>query len=267
MPVYNGERFLRKAIDSVLAQKFTDFEIVICDDCSSDGSVGIIESYDDPRITLYRNERNLGLVGNWNNAIAHSSGKYVKIMMQDDILGPDALDRQTSLMENNPQATLSIGNTMVININDEVIMKRIRFKADRIINGKKYAKRSLRGRNIFCEPPNYLFRRDSFEKVERFDDSVVYTPDWDMCVSLCEIGDVACTEAEVMRFRVSDTQETSKIYRGKNAVANQDSDKMFIKHLKSGILGLNRFDYFLFRTVIRLAAFARVAVLGVRKKK
>ena len=265
MPVYNGRAYIRKAVDSVLAQSMEDFELLICDDCSSDETMDIVESYDDPRIRIFRNENNLGLVGNWNRVISYARGKYIKLMMQDDILGTDALKSQVSLLESNPKAVLSIGNTAVIDGNDNVIMKRHRFKRDTVIDGRKYARRSLRGRNIYCEPPNHMYKREMISKIGIYDDSLIYTPDWDYCLLLSEIGDVACTSTEVMRFRISDSQKTSDIYRGSTAAANKDSYQMFIKHWKSGILGLNGFDYFMFRTVIRAAALVRIALLNFKK--
>ena len=265
MPVYNGERFLRKAIESVLSQSLEDFELIICDDCSADASVAIIRSFEDCRIRFFENSGNLGLVGNWNEAVSHATGRYVKLMMQDDILGRDALLRQSDLLEKNPQASMSVGNTSVIDVNDRVIFERHRFPEDVVEDGKKFARKSLRGRNIFCEPPNHMFRRDLIDKLGLYDKSLIYTPDWDMCIRMCEAGDVACTSEEVMRFRISDTQETSRIYHGKVGNANRDSDRMFIKHMNSGILKLGRFDFFRFRFVIRAAAVARSAVLAFKR--
>lgn len=261
MPIYNGERFLRKAIDSVLAQDFTDFELIICDDCSTDDSVKIIESYDDPRIILHRNDHNYGLAGNWNHSISFAKGKYIKIMMQDDILCQGALSKQVSLMEAHPEASLAVGNTSIINEEDKTIVKRFRYKKERVINGKRYAKRSLRGRNIFCEPPNHLFRKADFDKYGPYDDSLAYCPDWDMCLTLSEIGDIVCTDTEVMRFRLSSTQTTSKVFSKSEAFVNNDSYQMFIKHMKSGILGLNRFDYFIFWFVIKINSLAKTLFL------
>ncbi len=267
MPLYNGEKYLRESVESVLSQSMSDLELIVCDDCSTDSSCNILAQFDDPRITLYHNEKNLGLAGNWNRVMSYASGRYIKIMMQDDLLGRDALERQTALMEANPGTVLSIGNTSVIDKDGNVMMERNRFKEDGVISGIKYARKSLRGRNIYCEPPNYLIRREALDRTGYFDTSLIYTPDWDLCLSLSETGDIACTCTHVMSFRISDSQETSKIYKKKVNNANVDSDKMFIKHMKSGILKLNMFDYLVFKAVIRIAAVARVIVLKTGSKE
>lgn len=87
MAVYNGERFLRAQLDSILRQTYQDFEIVICDDCSTDGSVMVIEEYaaKEPRVRLHKNEVNLGYIKNFETAVKLCQGDYVAFCDQDDI--------------------------------------------------------------------------------------------------------------------------------------------------------------------------------------
>jgi len=102
MCVYNGEPYLREAIDSVLGQSFGDFELLIVDDGSTDGSVLTVTGISDPRIRLLKNEKNLGLVESRNRGIANSSGKYVAILDCDDIATKERLAKQFAFMEANP---------------------------------------------------------------------------------------------------------------------------------------------------------------------
>ena len=76
IPTYNGEKYLKECLDSCIDQTFKNYEIIICDDCSSDGTIKIIEEYAKifPQIILFQNDGNLGLVGNWNRCIHHSNG-------------------------------------------------------------------------------------------------------------------------------------------------------------------------------------------------
>lgn len=93
MPIYNGAAYLSQAIESVLGQSFRNFELIIVDDCSQDDSIQIAEHYAkiDERVTVYRNKRNLGLVGNWNRSASHALGEWIKFLFQDDLLSPDCL--------------------------------------------------------------------------------------------------------------------------------------------------------------------------------
>ena len=106
MPVYNGCLYLHEAISSVLDQSFTDFELLVVDDGSTDDSVRVIQSFQDSRIRLLHNEKNYGLITTLNIGIENSQGCYIARMDSDDISLPDRLDRQVSFMENNPQISV-----------------------------------------------------------------------------------------------------------------------------------------------------------------
>lgn len=100
MPVYNGETYLKEAIDSILNQTFSDFELLIIDDASTDSSAAIISSYTDKRISFVKNEKNLGVVKTTNRCLDLARGKYVARMDQDDISLSKRLQKQVEFMEN-----------------------------------------------------------------------------------------------------------------------------------------------------------------------
>lgn len=99
MPVYNGESYLREAMDSILNQTFTDFEFLIINDGSTDSSVAIIESYDDARIRLVHNNGNLGLIATLNRGMELAEGEYIARMDCDDISLPLRLAKQVAFMD------------------------------------------------------------------------------------------------------------------------------------------------------------------------
>lgn len=99
MPVYNGEKYIGQAIDSVLSQSFSDFELVVIDDGSTDKSAGIVASYSDKRIRYVANPTNLGLAGARNRAIEVSHGDYLAWLDCDDISLPDRLLKQVALLD------------------------------------------------------------------------------------------------------------------------------------------------------------------------
>ncbi len=106
MPVYNASKFLREAVDSILAQTFTDFELVIINDGSEDDSDEIIKSYSDPRIKYINNSQNQGIVKSLNQAVESSCGKYIARMDADDIAYSDRLKIQVGYLENNKNIKL-----------------------------------------------------------------------------------------------------------------------------------------------------------------
>lgn len=103
MSVYNGQKYLREAIDSILVQTFTNFEFLIIDDCSTDDTPQIINSYRDRRIRYIRNESNLGLAAALNRGLDSARGEYIARMDADDVSLPDRLARQVDFMDNHPE--------------------------------------------------------------------------------------------------------------------------------------------------------------------
>jgi glycosyltransferase involved in cell wall biosynthesis len=106
MPVYNTAKYLNEAIDSILNQTYKDFEFIIIDDCSTDGSLDIIKTYSDDRIILIENETNKGYVYGLNYALSFAKGKYIARMDSDDISLPNRFKRQFYLLENNTWVTI-----------------------------------------------------------------------------------------------------------------------------------------------------------------
>lgn len=95
IPTFNGEKYLAECLKSVLSQTFRNFEVLIVDDHSTDGSLKIAEEFanTDSRIRVVSNDNNLGLVGNWNRCIKLASGEWIKFVFQDDMIAPGCLER------------------------------------------------------------------------------------------------------------------------------------------------------------------------------
>ena len=106
MPVYNAERFLKEAIDSILAQTFTNFELLIIDDASTDNSANIISTYTDPRVRYVRNETNLGISATLNRGIQLSTTEYIARMDADDISHAERLQKQFEFCRQHPDCAL-----------------------------------------------------------------------------------------------------------------------------------------------------------------
>jgi glycosyltransferase involved in cell wall biosynthesis len=109
LPVYNGENFLAKAIDSILAQTFKDFELIISDNASTDGTSEICRDYTakDARIRYYRQESNLGAIANYNFVFERASGRYFKWAAHDDVIAPTFLERCVQVLARESEVVLS----------------------------------------------------------------------------------------------------------------------------------------------------------------
>ncbi|MGE0767233.1 MAG: glycosyltransferase [Hyphomicrobiaceae bacterium] len=116
LPVYDGENFLSQALDSLLAQSFTDFEVIVSDNGSTDRTREICASYAarDPRISVVRVEDNLGAAYNFNRVFELSSGQYFKWMAHDDLIAPDFLARCVDILDRDPSIVLCFSKVVVI---------------------------------------------------------------------------------------------------------------------------------------------------------
>jgi glycosyltransferase involved in cell wall biosynthesis len=118
--VYNGERFLSKTLDSLLAQTFTEFEIIICDNCSEDKTEQICRSYaaSDPRIRYHRNNTNIGAPRNFNLVTTLSRGEYFKWSGADDLCAPTMIERCVEVLDHRSDVVLCYPKTRLIDEND-----------------------------------------------------------------------------------------------------------------------------------------------------
>ena len=121
MSVYNGEQYLRKAIDSILGQTFSDFEFIIVNDASTDGSYDILCSYQDPRIRIVVNDENIGLTRSLNKGLELARGEYVARQDADDISYPDRLLHQVRYMRDNPKVAVLGTQVDYINVDGKKI--------------------------------------------------------------------------------------------------------------------------------------------------
>jgi glycosyltransferase involved in cell wall biosynthesis len=119
MPTYNGERFLRPAIDSILNQTFRGFELILIDDGSTDSTPRILEEFKekDPRIVVLRNERNLGIAGATNRGLAAARGQYLALQDHDDISLPHRLQTELNFLQSHPDIAV-VGSAATL-INDD----------------------------------------------------------------------------------------------------------------------------------------------------
>ena len=125
LPVYNGERFIKEALDSLLTQTFENFELVISDNGSTDATTEICNSYaaQDPRIRFYRSEQNRGGSWNFRRVFDLSTAEYFRWHSYDDLCAPQLLERCVEVLDRMPSVILCYPRTMVIDENGQVLQQ------------------------------------------------------------------------------------------------------------------------------------------------
>ena len=216
IPCYNGELFIAATLQSILNQSLTDFEVVLCDDQSSDQTVSIISRFGDPRVRLFRNETNLGLGRNWNRTLSLVRGKYVKLLCEDDLLHRECLSRQVEALEDpaNANACLAVCSREIIDPQDRVVFRRkLPFPAG-AVRGARLIRSSVRwGTNLIGEPVVGLFRREVLLRTRMCDPSNPYLIDLGLWAELLKHGDAFLDPDCLAAFRISHGAASAKIGR------------------------------------------------------
>ncbi len=181
MSVYNGEKYLGEAIDSVLGQTFTDFDFIIVNDGSTDGSPGIIQSYRDERIRVINNEKNIGLTKSLNKAIKESDGEYIARQDADDISLPERFEEQVWFLEEQQEVALLGTSIYRIDSDGKTIGKMVML-------ARPTMKDLLRGNQF--NHGSVMFRRKLLDAVGGYNDLFRYVQDYDLWLRIARHHEV-----------------------------------------------------------------------------
>ncbi|OIO39233.1 MAG: hypothetical protein AUJ71_01160 [Candidatus Omnitrophica bacterium CG1_02_49_16] len=214
MPVYNGSRFLKDAIASVLNQTLQDFELIIVDDCSSDGIEDIVRSFADPRIKFFRNKTHLGLAANWNRCIELSKGGAIALFHQDDLMLPRNLEKKALVLEKRPDVGLVYSNIFQIDAQEGVFNHNPSWDEeaaheDFIEKGTEFFKRLILRPCIIC-CPSVLARRECYERLGGFDLRLLFPADLEMWLRISRHYDVAFLAEPLIKYRWHEGNETKR---------------------------------------------------------
>jgi len=205
LPSYNHEKYVRECIQSVLDQTYQDFEIVITDDGSTDGTVNVIKEFDDSRIQLYTHAENKGACTAANNSIQKAAGEYIAGLNSDDAWEPTKLEKQVKYLDSHPE----IGS----------VFTKVTFvdEAGNLIGPENYKdfyifEKENRSRyewlnyffssgNCLCYP-SVLIRRKCYDDIGLYDERMANLPDQDMWTRLFFKYDIHILDEKLVRFRI-----------------------------------------------------------------
>ena len=198
MPVYNRAAYIEECVESILAQTFTDFELVIVDDGSTDGTCGLIRSFRDPRIRLIRGTHDY--IASCNRALDEARGKYVARMDSDDLMMPDRLRLQYDYLEAHPGVDILGGDMRVFGEGEEWTMT---YPGEVDV-------RSLYERGSGLAHPTVMMRRESIDRLGiRYERPYIYAEDYAFWARAAMQGLVIRNLPEVLvRYRLSHSQAT-----------------------------------------------------------
>lgn len=214
IPAYNNAAYIKETIDSILKQTYENIELVICDDKSTDATAAVIEGIKDSRIKLYKNDKNLGMSGNWNNCLKKCQGEFIKLVCADDILREDCLEKEVQALLENPSAVLAESDTKLLDLDGKAKGFYKRYKTHGLEDGRKIARAGFFVKNYFGAPQANTFRRSAMEQAGGFDSWYTYILDYDFWVTLACMGDVYIIHEPLNYFRVRNDSNTGEVMNG-----------------------------------------------------
>ncbi len=196
MPVYNCERYVAAAIESVLSQTVRDFELVVADDRSDDRTLSIVESYarKDSRIVAYRNPNNLGIAANRNALVKRAKYRYVAWQDGDDLSLPARLERQLRVMEGDERVAICGCHLQFFDENGDLGVRRY------ATNDAELRKTIFRYSPV--AQPGAMIRRSVFDDVGGYDEALVGAEDLDMSFRIGSKYRFANVDEVLLRYRV-----------------------------------------------------------------
>jgi len=198
MSVYNGQRFVGQTIESVLDQTYNDFEFIIVNDGSTDGTGQIIKGYKDRRIRIINSQANLGLPAALNRGISSANGAYIARVDADDPCFPDRFEKQVRFLDAHPDIQAVGGAAVVVNEAGRRLCLVKHPSAPEIIE------KTLLKHNCFVHGA-VIMRRSAFEQAGQYREQFTYAQDYDLWLRMSERGALANLDDEVLTrtFRVN----------------------------------------------------------------
>jgi len=205
LPAYNCDKFIGKAIQSVLQQTFTDFELIIINDGSTDNTESIIQTFEDKRIVYLKNSNNQGLIHTLNKAITHANGKYMARMDADDICLRERLAKQKAFLDQNEEITAVASTIEFINEQEE---KTGIWELDRQTITPAQIRRAILKQNCIAHP-TVMVRSETLKKL-KYKDYQKNIEDYDLWLRMLNRGyKIAKLDEPLLLYRIHDASVTS----------------------------------------------------------
>lgn len=206
IPAYKHIDFLKRCLDSILEQEFSDYEIVITDDSPDDSLHKLVETYSDQRIQYFKNEKSLGSPLNWNEGIKKAKGEYIKILHHDDwFSSTQSLGKFVKLLEENPNTDIAFSASCDINTNKE---KKVHIASNAFLSALRGEAETIYTGNQLGAPSVCIFRNKGYA----FDPNLVWLVDIDfyMQVIMARNNTFVFTPDTLVNIGVSEYQITQQ---------------------------------------------------------
>ncbi|MDR0540848.1 MAG: glycosyltransferase [Dysgonamonadaceae bacterium] len=221
MPCYNAEKYIQEAIDSILNQTFDNFEFIIVNDGSDDGTKDILNSLKDKRIKVINNSSREGNFRSRNKGLELAEGKYICIMDSDDISNPERFEKQYRFMEANTQYAALGSNIVVFNQNGSSFFQKLR-------NSDEIKVRLLQ--DSVCAHPALMLRHEFLKQNNiRYNEDYYYAADYNLLVDISRTGKITNLPESLLFYR----RHPEQISSSRSHVQAMYRDRIQLKQLEN----------------------------------
>jgi glycosyltransferase involved in cell wall biosynthesis len=228
IPAYQNVATIAATVSSVLAQTFRDFELVVTDHDSTDGTLEALRDFDDPRLILLTTPAGGGAERNWNEALGAATAPYLKLVCGDDLLYPDCLAEQVKALDGHPTAVLVAARRDVVDPSGRPLLSaRGLGPLNGLVAGDVAIRTLARaGTNLLGEPACVLLRTEVVRTAGGWRAADPYFIDEDLYLRVLRHGDLVALQRPLAAFRLSLTQWSARLIREQAAQARRFHRRM-----------------------------------------
>jgi glycosyltransferase involved in cell wall biosynthesis len=224
IPTYNRPEYLRRAVESCLAQTLPDFEVIITDNSTNDESAKMAATWKDPRVRYFKNVGNIGAVASSNRAVTLCQAPYIKFLMDDDLIKPRCLELMARAFEQNPTTGIVMAPMELIDENDKRIFPRFyvfqkmhyRYRyqvGDAVIDRRRLLKDFLTRDYPCTVPSGIMFRAAALQRAGVFASEADFAGDLDMCMRIAADWDFYYVDEVLSSWRLMPTCHTASLHQ------------------------------------------------------
>ena len=243
---YNYEQYIKEAIESVLNQTYSDFELIVIDDCSTDNSVNVIKQFNDERIKFIQNEQNIGLKGSMQRAISICTGDWIAFLESDDTWFPETLEKRLEYAEKYTQVGIIFND--VLEFGDEKWLLAVKKNFERvrkILNKKTFPKNifyDINLHNLILTFSSVMIKRELFENLN-FETPIDSLLDWWIYIHIAYNTDAYYMKEKLTKWR---QHRQSYITRKKKTKFKMANISAYLDVYKNQKLGLKFIPFLVF---------------------
>jgi glycosyltransferase involved in cell wall biosynthesis len=238
IPTFNRAELIGMAIESALQQSYVNIEIIVVDNDSTDNTKDVVMSYNDPRLKYVKNEKNLGLFGNFNRCIDLAKGKYIHILHSDDYIDANFTKNCVGFLESHPHVAMTFSSVVVLSGSDQKKISLL--DHNHIFTAPEGFRQILRTRNLInC--PTVVIRREIYDVAGQYSCEYPYSADLYQWLKISRRFDIAYITHAVLYYRQGKhTESYQHLFKGPSGYL--DTIKIYIRIMDE--LGETSADYF-----------------------